>query len=70
MKNEEIWQLITDQKFKEADDAIRERLKFTNFSEKQISGLMYYAYDHGHSAGQAEVLSIALSLTTNIAEAS
>jgi len=44
-------------------------LKATNFTAKQSEALMYYAYEHGHSAGKDEVLNIAMTLLLDIAEA-
>lgn len=67
--NEEIFKLMKEKKFKDADVAIRERLAATNLTEKQASALMYYAYEQGHSAGEYEVLLVAFGLLTEIAEA-
>jgi hypothetical protein len=65
----EIWQMIQDKKYEEANTAIRERLSATNLTEKQVGAMMYYAYEQGHAYGEHEVLHHAMTMLTDIAEA-
>ena len=70
MNNATISHLIQTNEFAEANKAIRARLGKTNFTEKQVSAMMYYAYESSHAYGEGEMLSTALSLLTDIAEVS
>jgi hypothetical protein len=48
---------------------IKERIMKTGVNKKQADAAMYYAYEHGHSAGEDEVLRIALNLCSEVFEA-
>ena len=67
--NDAIWDMINSKQYAEAEVAIRERLSASNLTPKQVGALMYYAYDHGHSSGDYEVLLIAMNLLNEIVEA-
>ena len=66
LSDDGIRQLRKAQKFDEADKAIRERMKAAGMSDKQVSGLMMYAYDQGHAYGEDEVLGNAMGLMNAI----
>lgn len=66
LSNQEIYDLKRDKKYDEADEAIRERMKAAGLNDKQVSGLMMYAYDQGHAYGQDEVLGNAMGLMNAI----
>jgi hypothetical protein len=69
LTNQEIHDLINNERYEEADNAIRERLAATGVRDKVASAAMFYAYEHGHSAGEDETLRIALNLVTDVFEA-
>ncbi len=67
--NEDIWNLIQNKNFDEAEKSIKERMALTNLNPAQISALMYRAYEEGHSAGRYEVCALAMNFLNDIAEA-
>jgi hypothetical protein len=51
-----------DENYKKADAAMRELFIRKGATEKQTQRTMYYAYEHGHSAGNYEIILIAKEL--------
>lgn len=72
MDNEQLNDLINsgnEDALGEASKAIKARILATGVTEKQASAAMYYAYEHGHAYGEAEVQRTALNLCTEVFEA-